>query len=162
MLVWCRGGAHSVEREERLGHSWARAGTSSGPRLPHRSRTVTCVRRPRYPYVHEATLRLSDGTEPAAVGAAVTVELCGHWEHEGGCRWPHNSAIRPDGRGAAFRTLFVAPPHEESEVRNRIERALRASREWTVTSTASRPLTVDEHDLAERLDRPPLPDPGTE
>ncbi len=44
-------------------------------------------------YVAEAEIVLNEGCDPAAVGAAVTVELCGHWEHEGACRWPHNSAI---------------------------------------------------------------------
>jgi len=44
-------------------------------------------------YVLEARLELDDGLDPAAVGAAVTVELCGHWEHAGPCRWPHNSEI---------------------------------------------------------------------
>jgi hypothetical protein len=34
-------------------------------------------------YVLEAELALREGVDPAAVGAAVTVELCGHWEHEG-------------------------------------------------------------------------------
>ena len=31
----------------------------------------------------EAELLLADDTDPAAPGAAVTVALCGHWEHEG-------------------------------------------------------------------------------
>jgi hypothetical protein len=31
-------------------------------------------------FVVEAELVLGDGFDPAAVGAAVTVELCGHWE----------------------------------------------------------------------------------
>lgn len=109
----------------------------------------------RHPYVAEATLVLDDGTDADAVGAAVTVALCGHWEHEGGCRWPHNNAARPADPGTSFRTLFVAPPHEEREVRERIDRALRASSLWTLTSIGARALTADEHDLAERLARTP-------
>lgn len=115
------------------------------------------MREPRHPYVAEATLVLADGTDAAAVGAAVTVALCGHPEHEGGCRWPHNNAALPDERGTAFRTLFVAPPYEEREVRERIDRALRASSLWTLTSIGARALTADEHDLAARLARTPPP-----
>jgi hypothetical protein len=118
---------------------------------------VAGVRERRHPYVTEARLVLADGTDADAVGAAVTVALCGHTEHEGGCRWPHNNAARPDDRGTAFRTVFVAPPDEEREVRERIDRALRASSRWTLTSIGERALTGDEHDLAERLARTPPP-----
>ena len=41
---------------------------------------------PSQPYVTWARLALAPGTDPAAVGAAVTTELCGHWEHEPPCR----------------------------------------------------------------------------
>lgn len=125
-------------------------------RPTYRSHTVHRVSRPR-PYVHEATLRLHGSTDPAEVGAAVTVELCGHWEHEGGCRWPHNNAVGAKGRHTEFRTLFVASDHEERDVRDRIDRALRTSRRWTVISTTPRPLRDDEQPLAERLARTPRP-----
>jgi len=49
---------------------------------------------------------LAEGTDPAAVGAMVTVALCGHWEHDGPCRWPHHNQID----GAQFRTVFIATP----------------------------------------------------
>jgi hypothetical protein len=115
----------------------------------------------RSPFVHEATLLLATAVDPAAVGAAVTVELCGHWEHDGGCRWPHNSEIEvaPDGRAATFRTLFVAPPSEAAAVHERIADALRASPEWAVTQSGSRTLQPGELDLAERLAMTPPP-PG--
>jgi hypothetical protein len=41
-------------------------------------------------YALEAEIELPEGCDPRAVGAAVTVELCGHWEHEG----PRVSAVR--------------------------------------------------------------------
>ena len=44
-------------------------------------------------FVVDAAVELADRTNPAAVGAAVTTALCGHWEHDGPCRWPHNNAI---------------------------------------------------------------------
>jgi hypothetical protein len=59
----------------------------------------------------------------------VTVELCGHWKHDGPCRWPHNNAIA-DGR---FRTLFVADPAEADDVAGRIEHALAATGAYAKT-----------------------------
>jgi hypothetical protein len=71
----------------------------------------------REAFVQEAELLLADDTDPAAPGEAVTVALCGYWEHEGPCRWPHNNAIVTDGGGTArFRTLFVADGAEEQAV----------------------------------------------
>jgi hypothetical protein len=105
-------------------------------------------------FVHEAELRLEPETDPAAVGAAVTTELCGHWEHEGPCRWPHNNAIDADEEAAGFRTLFVAPAGDESEVRDRIERALRDRPGWVVVETRARPVSPGEEPLAERLAAP--------
>jgi hypothetical protein len=74
-------------------------------------------------FVLEAELALREGVDPGAVGAAVTVELCGHWEHEGPCRWPHNSAIETQRDPARFRTLFVADEREATLVCGRIETA---------------------------------------
>ena len=62
----------------------------------------------RLSYVHEAAISLKAGTDPGAVGAAVTRELCAAVEHDGLCRWPHNNAIDPSGDTASFRTLFIA------------------------------------------------------
>src|SRR5882762_7483502 len=64
-------------------------------------------------YVHQADVMLAEGTDPASVGATVTIALCGHWEHDGPCRWPHHNQI--DGR--QFRTVFIATPEDEPEVR---------------------------------------------
>ena len=101
----------------------------------------------RMPFVHEAELRLEPEADPGAVGAAVTTALCGHWEHDGPCRWPHNNAIE----GSIFRTLFVAPDAEEEEVREKIEHSLRAAAGWSVVETRSRPVRADEQLLAKRL-----------
>jgi hypothetical protein len=102
-------------------------------------------------YVLEAELALGEGVDPAAVGAAVTVELCGHWEHEGPCRWPHNSAIEVQRDPARFRTLFVADEREATLVRDRIETALRGDSGWRLIDVRSRPIADGERDLAERL-----------
>lgn len=94
---------------------------------------------------------MADGLDPAAVGAAVTVELCGHWDHDGACRWPHNSAIDAGREPARLRTLFVADPAESAAVRERIEATLRGATAWRVVSIRSRAVAEDERALAERL-----------
>ena len=74
----------------------------------------------RVAFVEEAELELGPGTDPAAVGGAVTTALCGHWEHEGACRWPHNNEIDVAGASATFRTLFIATSRSmKPEVRER-------------------------------------------
>lgn len=102
-------------------------------------------------FVAAAEIVLKEGCDPAAVGAAVTVELCGHWEHEGACRWPHNSAISADRDPARFRTLFVAEAAEENSVRARIERALHGGDGWRVIHSRGRPVAASERALADRL-----------
>ena len=105
----------------------------------------------RTDYVHAARIRLNETTDPAAVGAAVTVELCGHWDHEGPCRWPHNNDIDETGSVATFRTVFVAPAEDVDEVRARIENALRSSSEWMVLESGPRAPTANERRLGGKL-----------
>jgi len=102
-------------------------------------------------YVLGAELVLRPDCDPAAVGAAVTTELCGHWEHEGPCRWPHNNAIDDSRQPARFRTLYVADADEAATVEERIRAALAGAQAWELV--AARRLSVEEHDrgLAERL-----------
>ena len=106
-------------------------------------------------YVLEAEIELGEGTDPRAVGAAVTVELCGHWEHEGPCAWPHNSAIDADQTPALFRTIYVADQDEERAIRDRIARSLNQAGDWRVEGVRARPIADDERDLADRLARGP-------
>ena len=75
--------------------------------------------------VHEADVVLEPGGDERAIGGAVTVELCGHWEHEPPCRWPHHTLTRPGDTGATHvRVDFTCAPQEEPDVRRRIETAL--------------------------------------
>ena len=105
------------------------------------------------PHVHAAVISLFEGTQPEAVGAAVTTALCGAAEHDGPCRWPHNNAVILRDEVAVFRTVFIAPDSEEREVRARIRSALRSSNEWDVLSDRSGSLTPQERALAARLAR---------
>jgi hypothetical protein len=104
----------------------------------------------RRAFVHEAELELGSAVDPAAVGAAVTVALCGHWEHEGPCRWPHNNAIAETGDTVTFRTLFVALPADEKNVRDLIDGALRRD-QHAVLRAGAREVTPNERELAQKL-----------
>ena len=106
--------------------------------------------RERRAYVHEAELLLAEGADSHAPGGAVTVALCGRWDHEGVCRWPHNSAIEVHGTRARLRTVFAAPPDEEDEVRIRIDEGL-ATGDWRVVTKRARPVSQDERVLAAQL-----------
>jgi hypothetical protein len=105
----------------------------------------------RRAFVYEAELELMDATNPAQVGAAVTKALCGHWEHEGPCRWPHNNEVEVSADHVTFRTLFVAAANDEQDIRERIQFALQDGRGWIVLHTRSRPISVIEQPLAGRL-----------
>ena len=62
--------------------------------------------------------------DPAALGGAVTTALCGHWEHDGPCRWPHFTSPGVDGDSVAVTVHFDASAEEEQQVRALIRSAL--------------------------------------
>lgn len=94
---------------------------------------------------------LNEGVDPAEPGAAVTVPLCGHWEHQGPYRWPHNSEIDAAREPAPFRTIFAADASGEDAVRARIEQALRSGPDWSVRSSGPRSIAPEESTLARKL-----------
>jgi hypothetical protein len=60
-----------------------------------------------------------------APGAAITAELCGHWDHDPPCPLaPHHSRAERAGGEVRVRVLFAAEPGQEHLVRQRIESAL--------------------------------------
>lgn len=76
-------------------------------------------------HAHEVVLELERDADAAAPGAAVTVALCGHWEHAGPCRWPHRTDVASVvARVASLRIVFSASSPEVAEVRARIVAAL--------------------------------------
>jgi len=101
----------------------------------------------REAFVHQAQLVLNEGVDPAGPAAAVTTALCGHWEHEGPCRWPHNNELNGD----SFRTVFVADADEEQAVRSKIDEALQAATGWSVGSSGPREPAPEERELGRRL-----------
>jgi hypothetical protein len=80
----------------------------------------------RQAFVQEAVLFMESHADVQAPGAAVTVALCGHWEHEPPCPLaPHHvNAAENDGGELRVRILFAAEPDKEDEVRYLIEQAL--------------------------------------
>ncbi len=101
------------------------------------------------------------GADERAPGAAVTVALCGHWEHPGPCPLaPHHTHVERVGEQVHLRVLFAADPQVEHEVRRRIERALREGRlvgpdgvltRWRLQQTRPADVTPIEAEHADRL-----------
>ena len=71
----------------------------------------------RQAFAQEAVLLMEPHADVRAPGAAVTVALCGHWDHEPPCPLaPHHvSAAGNDGE-LRVRILFAAEPDKEDEV----------------------------------------------
>jgi hypothetical protein len=75
-------------------------------------------------FVQCADVLLEEGADPAAPGGAVTLELCGSWDHSGPCRWPHETSADWEGRRGRVRVVFLAADEDERQVRALITRAL--------------------------------------
>lgn len=79
----------------------------------------------RAAYAHEAMLVMEPDADLRAPGAAITAELCGHWEHEPPCPLAaHYTNAYRVGEQVRIRTLFASEPADEAEVRRRIDTAL--------------------------------------
>lgn len=82
---------------------------------------------------------MNPDADTRAPGAAITLELCGHWEHEPPCPLsPHHSAVERIDDHVRLRVLFAAEAGDESEIRQRIDRALSAGQVAGTDGTASR------------------------
>lgn len=126
----------------------------------------------RQAYAHDAVVVLDANGDLHAPGAAITVALCGHWEHEPPCPLAphHTDAQRVGEAGDAGRTgndvrlrvLFAAEPADEPEVRQRIRHALAEAHldgpdgvttRWRLRAEQASPVRADESDHATRLIR---------
>ena len=124
------------------------------------------------------TVELAAGAELSAIGAALTVELCGHWEHPPPCRWPHHTESRmwqpSSDRVGQARTVFAARWDHIPELRQRMIARVRTGRldhdgevsRWRLLDSSADEPTASERDLGERLfsaspsisdDEPPAP-----
>jgi hypothetical protein len=96
-------------------------------------------------YAHDAVVVLGPGGDSRAPGGAITVALCGDWDHEPPCPLAphHTDAIPGDDGTVRLRVEFEAEPQDESRVRSLIRQALQSGRltgpdgrvtTWTVRS----------------------------
>ena len=117
----------------------------------------------RQAYVHDAVVIMEADGDVRAPGAAVTVALCGHWDHQPPCPLaPHHTDAQRSGDQVQLRVLFAAAPAAEPEVRRRIDAALsqasltgpdgRTTR-WQLRSARPGELRGDEAQHAEQLTR---------
>ncbi len=112
-------------------------------------------------YVHQATVLMAAGSDPSAPGAAITLELCGSWEHEPPCPLaPHHTDYARNGNDVTLRIVFAAEPEKEGEVRRRIERALAGESltkpggvktNWTYRGGGPAVLSAAEQEQARRI-----------
>jgi hypothetical protein len=117
----------------------------------------------RQAFVHDAVVIMEAGGDERAPGAAITVALCGHWEHEPPCPLaPHSTSAERSGDQVRLRVLFAAEPAAEAEVRRRIDAALSGdgltlpdgvTTRWQLRSTQPGVLRDDEARHAEQLIR---------
>ncbi|WKU05472.1 hypothetical protein [Micromonospora sp. HUAS LYJ1] len=117
----------------------------------------------RQAFAHEAVLVLEPDGDIRAPGAAITVALCGHWDHQPPCPLAaHHTRTERVGDLVQLRTLFAAEPEAEDLVRRRIRGILSggellgpdgAVTHWRLRSSGPSAVTAEEADHAERLKR---------
>ncbi len=115
----------------------------------------------RTAFAHDAVLRMASGADIRTPGGALTVALCGHWDHQAPCPIaPHHTrAVRGVDR-VHSRILFATEPELEPLVRQLISRALDRGQlkgpdgrlsSWQVLSSTPGIVTPHEGDHAQRL-----------
>jgi hypothetical protein len=116
----------------------------------------------RQAFVHEAVLLMEPHADVRAPGGAVTVALCGHWEHEPPCPLaPHHVSAHENDGELRVRILFAVEPDKEGEVRHLIEQALSGQLKfpdgfatpWRLCASWPSEISVEEIGHAERLIR---------
>lgn len=117
----------------------------------------------RHAFAHEAVLVMEPDADVRAPGAAVTVALCGHWDHPPPCPLaPHHSRADRVDDEVSLRILFAAEPDTERTVRSRIDLALAGGHlqgpdgittRWRLRGSWPSAVWADETHHAERLIR---------
>jgi hypothetical protein len=112
-------------------------------------------------FVHQVSLLMDADADTGAPGAAVTLELCGSWEHGPPCPLaPHHTSPQRKGGAVTLRIVFAAEPEQEEEVRRRIDKALaagsitgpgRAITRWTLRDSQAGELSSAELAHAQRI-----------
>lgn len=81
------------------------------------------------------------------MGGAVTVALCGHWDHEGPCRWPHHTEAQAADDGTRRVIVrFDSSEDDHAVVSDRVDGALQSTAQagphgqvsrWSLVATRS-------------------------
>lgn len=104
---------------------------------------------------------MEPGGDPRALGGAVTMRLCGSWEHDGPCPVaPHYTDTHTDDTLVMVRVLFAAEPSREADARRAVREALAMGElvgpdgvltRWELESDGPGTLTDAERARTERL-----------
>jgi hypothetical protein len=115
----------------------------------------------RHVFAHDAVVVLNEDGDPRAPGGAVTVALCGHWDHPPPCPLaPHHTSTTESGDNVALRILFAAQAEDEQRVREQIDGALASGcltgpdgrlSTWDVLSSGASPVRPEEAEHAAKL-----------
>ncbi|MBO2454236.1 hypothetical protein J4573_44615 [Actinomadura barringtoniae] len=124
----------------------------------------------RHTFAHDAVVAMEAGGDIRAPGGAVTVALCGTWQHEPPCPLAahHTTAERTaQSDEVRLRVLFAAEPAAEARIRRQIETALSSSglgagfqgpdglrTRWQLREAGPSSVRAEEADHAARLSRP--------
>ena len=133
----------------------------------HRIATLTTslgavtLRLMRMAFAHEAVLAMDPLADVRAPGAAVTMALCGHWDHDPPCPLaPHHCSADRVGDEVRVRTVFAVEPELEDTVRQGIDQALTGGQlagpdgqttRWQLRSSQRGVIQNNEMDQAQRL-----------
>lgn len=109
----------------------------------------------------DAVLSMEPGADTRAPGAAITVALCGHWEHEPPCPLtPHHTGSTRVGADVHLRTLFAIEPAAAEGIHQRIDTALAVGQligpdghltRWQLRATQPSAVLPNEAEHAQRL-----------
>ncbi|MGA8547752.1 MAG: hypothetical protein WB785_21155 [Mycobacterium sp.] len=115
----------------------------------------------RQAFAHDAVVVMQPGGSANALGGAITIALCGHWDHQPPCPLaPHYVATHPDGETVTLRILFATEPANERRVRSLIGDALGTGQlagpdggltTWQLRSAAPGNVRPEEEDHAAGL-----------
>lgn len=115
----------------------------------------------RQAYAHDAVVVLQSDEGANAPGGAITIKLCGHWDHPPPCPLaPHDVASSMAGEILTLRVLFATEPANEQRVRSLIDEALATGRltgpdgriaTWQLRSAVPGSVRPEEEDHAARL-----------
>ncbi|MEV7133524.1 hypothetical protein AB0N24_11620 [Arthrobacter sp. NPDC093128] len=92
----------------------------------------------RAPFVHEATVGMAADGDTRGPGGAITLELCGSWDHSPPCPVAaHHTRAERAGGTVVLRVVFATEPEDEADVRRRIDQALHSGRVTSLDGVVS-------------------------